>query len=855
MAQENEVIIKLSADVAEVLSGVKAIQKASEKAAKDAQKSFDGVGKNIAGTFNAIKLGIAGLVGSKVFSGIKSGIDAVVDAGIEGEKATQRFRAALALAGDASDETALRFKNFANSISAISAVDDAVIQGQVAYAKNLGLTNEQTEKSIQAAVDLSAATGVDLDRAVQAVSKSYLGVNGALEKIVPATKNFTDAQVKAGAAVDFVSQRFAGASQGFINTLPGAIKAASLSIDQFVGSIGKALLANPEFVISIRKIAAIFQSLKESIEANGPVVSDITTGFIKSFSSVVEITVSLVTKLIQAFQTLVGIADIILDSISTDLIRIVNLIKGAFEALVSFDLSPLRDANAANKLLEDQLTESTEKRKASIKETNEFLSELNRRAQEAAKSVKGIEVSKNVKINATATLKNITVDEKELDKLKVQLTGLFSKIATPLEKAKATLAEDLRILDEALRAKLITEQSYADASIRLQQKTGDEIFNIAKSGSGGITEGFRILFDNAESSANQAAAAFGLASQGIAAIARGGEGAVDAIKGLFSAALGIAKGLVEEIKNIPIVGAFAGIVIELIEILAQPVADFEKMILSFFEALPDIIINVILNALRSGKLIREGVRRLVLGIIEALPELIRGIFAALAEAMDGTFWITLLIDAVKAFIRILPELFDAIIDGIIDLIVAVLKNTIIGIWIQIILLFKDIIVKIVKIIWEAVKGWVKAIANAAVDFVKKIIDGAKEFVKVLLDKVKSFFVGSGGGAGGGGGGIIGGAVGAVRSVAKKIGFAEGGIVPEGFPNDTFPARLTSGEFVIDRSQNKQLQGFLDSVGVGGLTKGGDEDGKPQILTVNLIVGEEQLASAILNLNRQGFRVA
>ena len=81
-------------------------------------------------------------------------------------------------------------------------------------------------------------------------------------------------------------------------------------------------------------------------------------------------------------------------------------------------------------------------------------------------------------------------------------------------------------------------------------------------------------------------------------------------------------------------------------------------------------------------------------------------------------------------------------------------------------------------------------------------------------------------------------------------------MPAGFPNDSFPARLTSGETIIDRSQSSQLQDFLDSQAAGNkTTQAKTETSAPQAVTINLQIGESQLAQVLLNLNRQGFRVS
>lgn len=86
-----------------------------------------------------------------------------------------------------------------------------------------------------------------------------------------------------------------------------------------------------------------------------------------------------------------------------------------------------------------------------------------------------------------------------------------------------------------------------------------------------------------------------------------------------------------------------------------------------------------------------------------------------------------------------------------------------------------------------------------------------------------------------------------RKIQGALGFNEGGRVPEGFPNDTFPARLTSGEEVIDRSTSDALRRFL-----AGASSQNEE---PKNIMINLQVGERQLAEVIVNLTRQGYRLS
>jgi len=81
-------------------------------------------------------------------------------------------------------------------------------------------------------------------------------------------------------------------------------------------------------------------------------------------------------------------------------------------------------------------------------------------------------------------------------------------------------------------------------------------------------------------------------------------------------------------------------------------------------------------------------------------------------------------------------------------------------------------------------------------------------------------------------------------------FQSGGSVPDTaqFQNDGMVARLSAGEEVIDRNTAEKLDMYLNSQASGGGAGGGPTQ-------INISIGEQQLASVMLNLNRQGFRTA
>lgn len=136
-------------------------------------------------------------------------------------------------------------------------------------------------------------------------------------------------------------------------------------------------------------------------------------------------------------------------------------------------------------------------------------------------------------------------------------------------------------------------------------------------------------------------------------------------------------------------------------------------------------------------------------------------------------------------------------------------------------------------------------------FAQGLIDGAKAFVDEIINQIKSV----GGLFGGDGpiadaGGFLGDLAGEVGGFFDSLNpFATGGRIPDigRFRGDGAVIRADAGEQILSRDLSNQLENFL-----AGQTQQQDQ-GQP--LIVNLVVGQQQLARAILDLNRGGFRTA
>lgn len=111
------------------------------------------------------------------------------------------------------------WKQYASEIQRTSNFGDEQILNQLALARSLGLSSRRMRETIQAAVELSAATDMSLDSAVRNLAKSYSGLAGELGELIPALRGMTSEQLQNGAAVQYVLQNMAGTAQATADSI------------------------------------------------------------------------------------------------------------------------------------------------------------------------------------------------------------------------------------------------------------------------------------------------------------------------------------------------------------------------------------------------------------------------------------------------------------------------------------------------------------------------------------------------------------------------------------------------------------------------------------------------------------
>lgn len=119
---------------------------------------------------------------------------------------------------------------------------DEEIISQQGYLAALELTEDQISSTINAAVELSAALGMDLESAVKNLAKTYGGLTGELGESIPELKNLTAEELKQGAAIDYVNKHYNGFAEALAKTGAGPLQQLKNKLGDMAEKLGPALL-------------------------------------------------------------------------------------------------------------------------------------------------------------------------------------------------------------------------------------------------------------------------------------------------------------------------------------------------------------------------------------------------------------------------------------------------------------------------------------------------------------------------------------------------------------------------------------------------------------------------------------
>ena len=246
---------------------------------KSLKSQYDEAGKEIR-SFNqendnlAEKLGKLAATGAALAAAnrIKEFAGSAISDFAEAEAASQRLDLALEMRGMA--DAAPRLAALRAQLKDLAGIDDDVTRQLQAQLIAQGKSEIETNKIIRAAAGMSAVEG-SLAENVQKLEVSYAGVTGGIGRQIPELKDLTDEQLKSGAAVDILLQKY----EGFIGKTGDtsiALARMDASIEDAKKALGEGLAPiATEGARAITKFSSAIASLPEPLKRAGGVITTV----------------------------------------------------------------------------------------------------------------------------------------------------------------------------------------------------------------------------------------------------------------------------------------------------------------------------------------------------------------------------------------------------------------------------------------------------------------------------------------------------------------------------------------------------------------------------------------------------
>ena len=799
---ENDVTIQINVEAKDAQAAIELFGKESVKVLNNVEKSNTSLYSSIKGAAVPITAAIGTITAAYAL------LSGAIEEANADAKLTRQIAASLLATGESGKEAVQGVLDFADSIKEATGLSDDLAKQTFITAKSFGISTEQAKKLTAAAIDLASATGIDVETAVRQLGGTLDGSIGKIGNLGAEFRNLTEAQAKAGDAIDLVSQKFGGTAAKDLDTYEGSTNKLKNSYDDLLKAIGRTATESESAKAGFSGLATFIDNLTGKIEAFRKGTLEITgANIVRGTGSIEDL--KLLKEELGALQGVdFGKTS---KEIASGFAGIIESEQGATKAtadfedrLKSFQANVVKSSSLTGRALEEATKKSvalaTEGKKFVDSVLSQFGSKSETEANKASQAILGVEEQ----------FKKQTISFKKSMELKLLIAEDFNrKVAEDNKKADK---------EEAERAKASAEKAKAEA-IKAAEDTKAQLEKIANS---------PIEFFFRDESKSGQAESLGIAiAGGFNSALSGKNGALKFVSDIgakfASEAFGPAFG--------PVIGSIIG------KLAAGP-EQAKAFVKEFIIAIPDIIV----------------------AIVDALPEAI----SAIVETIFSPEFLSRLGLAMgKSFLFIvtaglnkfapewgakIAEAFGPELQRYLDVSIEKFSQvfTMIGTELR---AFVEALKQPFEPLIAAIKSLESALTKASGEGVSK---KASEIGSDPLRLGRAI------------------ATGGLSEILPAIGvnFAKGGIVPMYAADgafvprgtDTVPAMLTPGELVIPRDMVGELSNFLARQ---SSTTGSDPATlaailtavqAPMIVTAEAKVNQNAFADIILQLNRQNMRL-
>jgi hypothetical protein len=272
----NEVSVNITVEEKAALKALAKLTKGVDKTTQTTEKGFkkmDMALASFAGNLaaNAVGAGLR-LIGNGITSIVNKGSQ-FIDAAARQEDAINKLNTSLMISGKLSEETSLSIQNFASELQKSTKYGDELILENAALIQSLGQLDEQgLKKATKAAVDMSAALGIDLASAATLVGKAAAGEVGSFSRYGVVIKKGADNAQTFSNALEALNSKFGGAAAAQVQTFAGATQQASNTFGDLYETLGFVVTKSPVVIAAIRGFSTGIQQLDKIIKDNTPIM-------------------------------------------------------------------------------------------------------------------------------------------------------------------------------------------------------------------------------------------------------------------------------------------------------------------------------------------------------------------------------------------------------------------------------------------------------------------------------------------------------------------------------------------------------------------------------------------------------
>lgn len=746
-----------------------------------------------------------GRIASSAFRVVSNAISEPIKAAEEQEDAINRLNAALKINGNLTPEVSKSLQDFASELQNVSRFADDVILNGVALLQTLApLSEVGLKEATQAALDLASGLRIDVNTAFNLVGRAATGNVELFSRYgLQIKKAATDSETFAN-TLKGIQNQFGGRALADTETFAGGIQRVRNSIGDTLEEFGNFIIKNNEVNKSLNEVNKAILEFTQFLIESAPTIR----GFISNSINSLTFLFNTIRKGIEFFSIgFVQLEKVTFSSISFVTEQIANLLdslskiprigdffKDSINSLRKFSLITEESAKASDEAVND-LVNSTSGLK---KEVRTVASTVNSTKNTGSLFLAGAksniaDVTQELE-KLKSTLKNAGLNKIEIAVIERQDRLKIIDEALKQEKINIKEASDLRkkIELDFQKNKLDFEKTLLEEQKKAAQSQIDDATSFLNSIRGQVPGAGQKGDAGNVSGTNQLIIASAEAGN---QLLKGAEGALNVIKAGIGTAATAILGPIGQVVG-PVIG-------EVISTLAKGPEAVRQLITEFAQAIPTIITN----------------------ILTAIPEALITQFELLGPLIEKLFEV--IPAAIESFIQRLPDVIQALVQG------AVRAGA-------------TLTARMPFVATELATSLIAEAPNIAAKTIDAFVSEAPRFITELIKQIPQAAGGVVGGIGGAAGGIFGGIGDAIGGIGDIFGFAGGGGVeiPRG---DTLIAGFNAKETVINEEQTQRFNRLLDYI------ESSNRSNAPT--TIQLIIGENELASVMLDLNRRGFRIS